>query len=355
MPFCAIVDGKEVISIDVPENEWKVLKKRRNKGELSVTIVGCEHHGHLVTKGEMQFFRHDPNTLTKNCEHESIEHLRLKFNIIKYCRSLGWDAKPEANEFGRLWRPDVLAWNDEKKIVFEIQLSPISLEILKDRDKIRKESHVDTYWLLSKFPYEKNRYAEDLSSIRDFLELNQYEEIVFFLEGIQTKKITTNLDLEKWVSLILSGEYQRILHNGMAKFKDYNTIEKRMKSARDQLEILKSRLIIHGFDNLKIPSRIKKINDMPQFDKKIETINLVWDAFENLQRNIDRLELKINDSSIYANDSKIDDIYKTLDTAKRDEQAYSKHAKYYKQIHTEETDIERDNFQRVLDFLSGRE
>jgi hypothetical protein len=94
---------------------------------------------------------------------------------------------------------------------------------------------------------------------------------------------------------------------------------------------------------------------MPEFEKKIETINLVWDAFENLKRNIDRLELKINDASTYADDSKIDDIYKTLDTAKRDEQAYINHVKHYKQIHTEETDIERDNFQRFLDFLSGRE
>jgi hypothetical protein len=334
----------------------ETLKKKRNKAELSVTIVGCEHHGHLVTKGDMQFFRHDPNTLTKNCVHESLEHLRLKFDIIKYCRSLGWEAEPEANKFGGLWRPDVLAWIGEKRIVFEVQLSPIPLEILKDRDKIRKESHIDTYWILRKFPYGTNEYIKDASVMKDFFEPSLFEEMVFFIsDGIQAIKKTPDFNLERKVSSVLNGEYKQILHKSVEQFKNYNTIEKRMKSARDQLEILKSRLIIHGFANLKIPSRIKKINDMPQFDKKIETINLVWDAFENLQRDIDRLELKINDLSPNTDDSKIDDIYKTLDTAKRDEQAYITHAKYYKQIHAEETDIERENFQRVLDFLSGRE
>ena len=356
MPLCAIIDGKDVISIDVPESEWKELKKKCRMDQLSVTMIGCDHPGHLVTKDGLQFFRHDPRTLQKNCEHETIEHLKWKIKIFNYCRSFGWKAKPEANCFGGLWRPDVLACSEKKRIAFEVQLSPIALEKMKERHEIRKQSQVDTYWLLSKIPRRKNEYVEDSSSIPDFCEPSQLEEIVFFiLEGIQTKKITSNLELEKWVSLILTGEYQRILHDGVAKFKVYNTIERRMKSARDQLEILKTRFINHSFDNLKIPPRMKKIIEMPQFDKKIETINHVWDAFENLRRNIDRLESKINDPSTDTDDSKIDGIYKTLDSAKQDEQAYRNHAKCYKQICNEETDFDRFNFQEVLDIISERE
>jgi hypothetical protein len=357
MPLCAIIDGTEVISIDVPESEWKTLKKRRKKGELSVTIVGCDHHGHLVTKGGMQFFRHDPNTLTKNCENESIEHIRLKIKIINYCRSLGWEAKPEVNEFGGLWRPDVLTWNQEKKIAFEVQLSSIPLEILKERDKIRKESHIDTYWILPKFPFGTNEYTGDVSSIPDFKEPGFYEEIGFFIaDNIQTKKFSSEIDLIKWVSLVLTGEYKGILTEGVEKFKIHQSELKRKKDLQDQFENLQKQIYYYNYDiQRKIPSRIEKIKEQPELDDKINSINHAWDAFENLVRNVKRLKSKIYNRLIYIDISEVDDIYKTFDSAKEDLQAFKKHTQDYEKILQDEHDFHKLNFKRRQNLVSDED
>lgn len=228
MPLCANIDGKEVISIDVPEIEWKNLKKRCKKDEVSVTFFGCDHPGHLVTKKGLQFFRHDPNTRREGCcDNETENHLRLKIDIYKLCRSLGWEAKPEANDFGGLWRPDVLAWKDRKKIAFEVQWSNIPLEVLKERDKIRKESKIDTYWLLRNYPYGTNEYAEDASVIADFWEPCPYEEMGFFIpDGIQTVKISDDFNMDKWVASVLNGDYHKILFEAVGKLKTYKTVQK---------------------------------------------------------------------------------------------------------------------------------
>jgi hypothetical protein len=351
MPLCAIINGKETISIDVPESEWKELKKKRKKSEVSITLIDCGSPAHPVTRNGMQFFRHNPNTHCAYCEHESEEHIRLKIEIINHCRSLGWDVKPEANFFEGVWRPDVLAWKGNKKIAFEVQLSPISLETLKDRDRVRKASQVDTYWLIRYYPNGTQKYSEKCIGLKEVWGETRNEEIGFFNpDGIQTIKISQDLDIKVWVFTVLSGEYNRMLLEGVNKIKTYNTVQQRIKNLYPQLEIFKCKIDSYKWElKNRFTTRFEKDKDHPELDKKIDAINRIWDAYESFQKSLFILELNLKNPKIYENSSKIDDIFHSLKNVQNDDEDYQKSVTDFRWLQVgEKEQIFRDTTQRII-------
>jgi competence CoiA-like predicted nuclease len=236
VPLKAIVDGATIIGPDLSDEEWTRLKSRHKKG-LPVRMSCCGNPGHLrISKKGTRHFYHAIATGC-NYEQESKEHLEIKYQIYRICKSEQWETYIEFPAPDRTWISDVCAIKDGRKIVFEIQISKISFHDLEERDRKYRNEGIESYWLLDNF-LERTRdfeswYHSHLSGEDDrreetipYIDNSQFdtgpENHIFISKGIRSVGLnaqnqtlfTTNnkkIPLAVWVREVLKGNYQNYL------------------------------------------------------------------------------------------------------------------------------------------------
>jgi len=241
VPLRAIVEGETIIGPDLSSEEWKELQVRHKKG-LAIKMGCCGAPGHLrISKKGTRHFYHAVDTGCNYAE-ESREHLEIKYQIYRICKSEGWVTQVEFPAPDRSWISDVFATRDGRKVVFEIQVSTISPDILEARDRKYREEGIESYWLLDNFLersrdfeawYEAHLCEEDdrpLDTI-PYLDPSLFatgtENHIFIAKGIRSiglhaKKqtlFTTNnpeISLTVWVREVLKGNYLRYLEESAA-------------------------------------------------------------------------------------------------------------------------------------------
>jgi competence CoiA-like predicted nuclease len=236
MPLSAIINEETIIAPNLSKEEWEGLKLRHKKG-LSIKMGCCGAPGHLrISKKGTQHFYHAIN-VECDWEHERIEHLEIKNQIYQTCKSENWEAFTEYPSSDRDWRSDVYATKDGRKIVFEIQISKIPINVLEDRDKKYRNEGIESYWLLNNYLEKSNDFK---SGYHEYLYEEEYrieenvpyidnsmfdtgsENHVFISKGIrsvglniekQTLYTTNNSDIkiEEWVKQVLTGDYKKYL------------------------------------------------------------------------------------------------------------------------------------------------
>jgi competence protein CoiA len=236
VPLKAIVEGETIIGPDLSEEEWTKLKSRHKKG-LPIRMGCCGAPGHLrISKKGTQHFYHAVDTGC-NYEEESREHLEIKYQIYRICKSENWETSVEFPASDRTWISDVYAIKDGRKIVFEIQISTISPNNLEERDKKYRNEGIESYWLLDNFLerskafeswYYAHLYEEDdrLRETIPYIDNSIFdtgpENHIFIAKGIRSVGLnaknqtlfTTNnpeIPLAVWVREVLKGNYQNYL------------------------------------------------------------------------------------------------------------------------------------------------
>jgi competence protein CoiA len=243
VPLKAIVEGETIIGPDLSKEEWKTLKSRHKKG-LTITMDCCGAPGHLrISKKGTQHFYHAVDT-GYNYEQESREHLEIKYQIYRTCKSENWETYVEFPAPDRTWISDVYAIKDGRKIVFEIQISTISPNVLEERDKKYRNEGIESYWLLDNFLerskdfeswYHSHLYEEDdrleetIPYIDDSIFETGPENHIFIAKGIRSVGLnakdqtlfTTNnkeIALALWVREVLKGNYEKYLKDTSAAY-----------------------------------------------------------------------------------------------------------------------------------------
>lgn len=241
MPLKAIIDGETIIGPDLSREEWTKLTLRHRKG-LPVTMGCCGAPGHLrISKRGTQHFYHAVDTGC-NYEQESREHLEIKYQIYRICKSEKWETCVEFPASDRTWISDVYAVKDGRKIVFEIQISTISPCELEDRDKKYRNEGIESYWLLDNFLersrdfelwYNSHLYEEDdrLEETIPYIDYSIFdtgsENHIFISKSVrsvglcakkQTLFTTHNpeISLADWVRQVLNGNYLKYLEETSA-------------------------------------------------------------------------------------------------------------------------------------------
>ncbi|MBN1195665.1 MAG: hypothetical protein JXA08_10050 [Methanomicrobiaceae archaeon] len=267
MPLSAIIQDQRVIGPDLSQDEWESLKHEHRKG-LPVIMSCCGAKGHLRTsKTGLQHFYHARGSPPCTWEHESLAHLEIKNEIYQICKAAGWKTSVEyASENGD-WRADVYAQKDDKKIVFEIQLSKIPLGILKERDQKYKQYGLESYWILknkSKYQLHDNQYFEaDLSDIPyiDEYTLTKtkyevYNKSHFFIPkdvltidiDIESRFLNTGIDkkisLSDWINSVLNGKFQ----SELSKIREDYIYQKNLRKIAQPIltEVYDSHLKLHS-------------------------------------------------------------------------------------------------------------
>ena len=167
MPLKAIVDGTPIIAPLLSDTEWDTLGTDVKNGTKHLRFECCENTGHLrVSKRGTRHFVH---TRRDNCtwKPESPEHLQLKADILTICSRAGWSVDTEVD--GNDWVADILAWKNERRVVFEIQLSYQTFEKTKERTSRYRKDGIEVYWLFKKMPitpYTEMDLSEGLNLFR---------------------------------------------------------------------------------------------------------------------------------------------------------------------------------------------
>ena len=204
----------------------------------------CGGPGHLrISKKGTRHFYHASDTGCTSAG-ESKEHLEIKEGIYRICKSEGWETFVEYPAPGRTWISDVCAVRDGRNIVFEVQISSISLDELEDRDRNYRNEGIESYWLLDNFPgrsrgfeswsdaqaSQDERPGEQIPYIDPSLFATGPENHIFIAQGIrsiglraqqQTVYTTRNpeIPLGLWVREVLKGTYKRYLEETAAGYR----------------------------------------------------------------------------------------------------------------------------------------
>lgn len=237
VPLKAFVDGRTVIGPDLSGEEWAKLKLRHKNG-LAVRMACCGAPGHLrrSKKGTHHFY----HAVDTGChyEEESPEHMEIKAQIYRICRSEGWETHVEFPAPDRTWISDVYATKDGRKVVFEVQISAISPAVMEERDRKYRNEGIESYWLLDNFPGRSRDFASWYDSLNedddrrgeripyfdDSIFDTGPENHIFLKKGIRTvglhaKKQTLftkgcpEISLADFVSQVLTGDYRDFLED----------------------------------------------------------------------------------------------------------------------------------------------
>lgn len=138
---------RQVDATTFSRDEWqRLLEAHRSCGQ--VLRLGCcdARLGFRTSNRGTRHFYHLENPGCPGSAHEmSEDHLNLQLTILERCRALGWHANLEQKVATR--RADIIASKDAKTYVFEVQLSPITDEILAKRDADYR-AFTESVWLV---------------------------------------------------------------------------------------------------------------------------------------------------------------------------------------------------------------
>jgi hypothetical protein len=200
----------------------------------------CQGPGFLrKTKGTQHFY-HKYNDHTCQWMGESPDHERLKLQIYRICKSERWETQIEYRSKNGVFIADVLARKDDRTVVFEVQLSKISLSDLEKRETEYRNRKIESYWILKNYldapeidyvkEVVKNRpILAKLDFIRDPGLPLKFENYFYICKKICSVGITSPyenvyftkesaLSLNDWVISVLNGDYKNELEQRLFQF-----------------------------------------------------------------------------------------------------------------------------------------
>jgi competence protein CoiA len=311
VPLKAIVDGETIIGPDLSQEEWTKLKLQHKHG-LPIAMGCCGAPGHLrISKTGTQHFYHAVDAGC-NYEQESREHLEIKYQIYRTCKSENWETYVEFPASDRTWISDVYAIKDDRKIVFEIQISTISPNVLEERDKKYWNEGIESYWLLDNFlersrdfeswyhshlHEEDNRLGETIPYIDYSIFETGPENHIFIAKGIRSVGLnakdqtlfTTNnpeIPLAVWVREVLKGNYQNYLKETCAAYHYKRQLKKLAAPELMQFEEFYHKIIRNETYRKKVDSCYRIFNA----NKTLRKEKALQKKFDELYAEIDWLE-----------------------------------------------------------------
>lgn len=147
MPLRAKLNDEELIATRIPDERWAFLKSSKAVPILSC----CSSEAYLrVSPLGTKHFVHKHKAGTCYWQSETYEHLRVKEEILTACWDAGWNAVPEVK--GDNWIADVVASRDTQNVVFEIQISGIAWQEIKERHQSYKNAGLSDFWFFRSLP-----------------------------------------------------------------------------------------------------------------------------------------------------------------------------------------------------------
>ncbi|MBY3215944.1 hypothetical protein HFO21_16510 [Rhizobium laguerreae] len=149
-----VATGSPIEAFSTSDEQWAVLRDAP-RGSLLMPKSRWPACAKTSIRG-LRFFAHHPGYTGVLPAPESYAHTRLKVDIVKTLRALGFNAHVEVSgrsADGEEWVADVLADNhDGSKVAFEIQFSSQHLDDFRLRTARYARSGVRVCWFMPERP-----------------------------------------------------------------------------------------------------------------------------------------------------------------------------------------------------------
>ncbi|MCK7590472.1 competence protein CoiA [Subsaxibacter sp. CAU 1640] len=330
------------------------IRKQFHKDEVELYCCECSQKLNVSTsKYDRLHFKHQPNAeycllkdsklLPKETDEliriykskESNRHKELKNKIartlskVNDISSINLDDRYIIDEKHKR-KPDVFCIYQDKKIVFEIQLSDLSLRYIISRYEFYKRNGIYLIWILDNFDVQgQNQTERDIKYLTEYQNFFKLDEDTNDFRLVCTYKypflVNENILLTKWIEKSI-GLTQLKFDNELyqAYFFDY-------KKKLDQKE--KERFIKIEKSKKLEKERIKarKLNDaLEKTQEIIEDLRNLWktkalnfNPVKNKISELDEYELKIlNESKAFEDEENEPKIHKWFSIAKKNNYAF---------------------------------
>lgn len=202
MPFKAMLNGEQVISFLLTEEEWTecraASKKDPDKLVLPDTCVPC--FGRTSSKGLRHFVRRAGTGPEAETAPESWQHLMLKKLVAEQALSLGWEVDVEVPAPGGEWVADTMMTKGDRRVVIEAQWSQQPLEEYQRRQQRYKEGGIECWWITRHDMNKVGGLRRDLPMIP--LVMDRFKESEEFIAQVASKQLTiaqlVTAILEEW-------------------------------------------------------------------------------------------------------------------------------------------------------------
>ena len=153
MPLKCFLDGKEILSFSMSNDDWGQLKETYTGRGLTMPCCGVQAIPKVSPLGT-RFFAHKADASCGSAG-ESEAHMRAKWVIARAAVAAGWHAGTEvvgASPAGEEWVADVLCNRGKGRVAFEVQLSQQTEAERNTRHVRYAASGIRGCWLSSRVP-----------------------------------------------------------------------------------------------------------------------------------------------------------------------------------------------------------
>jgi len=156
VPLTAIVDGETIIGPDLSTEEWTAWNPGIKRTHHNDGLLRCAGTCKDIKKGDQHFY-HAVDTGCNYAE-ESREHLEIKYQIYRTCKSENWETYVEFPAPDRTWISDVYAIRMAGKLFLKYRSAPSLEGPGRERQEIPDEG-IESYWLLDNFLERSKDFA----------------------------------------------------------------------------------------------------------------------------------------------------------------------------------------------------
>lgn len=129
--------------------DWSQVYRVRPRVSLTCPECGWDVHAKRSPR-RARYFAHNPGR-PPDCQlsNESVEHHLLKLELATVVRASGWHAELEVRAPDGSWRADVMASAPDggRRMAWEAQLSPITLDDLRERTGRYTDAGIGVCWV----------------------------------------------------------------------------------------------------------------------------------------------------------------------------------------------------------------
>ncbi|WJZ68633.1 competence protein CoiA family protein [Kocuria rosea] len=202
MPFKAMLDGEQIISFLLTEEDWALCratsKKDPDKLVLPDTRVPC--FGRTSSKGLRHFVRRAGTEPEGETAPESWQHLMLKKLVAEQALSLGWEVDVEVPAPGGEWVADTMMTKGNRRVVIEAQWSQQTLDEYQRRQQRYTEAGIECWWITRHNMNKSDGLRRELPMIP--LMMDRFKESEEFIAQVASKQLTiaqlVTAILEEW-------------------------------------------------------------------------------------------------------------------------------------------------------------
>lgn len=190
MPFKAMLDGREVVSFLMTDEEWSgcLAASKEDQSSLVMPVTGVPCFGRPSSRGLRHFVHRSGAKPEGETDSEGWQHRMLKKLVAEQALSMGWEVDVEVPAPGGQWVADTMMTKGDRRVVIEAQWSQQSFEEYQQRQQRYTEAGIECWWITRHDMNKAGGLRRKLPMVP--LAMDRFLENEEFIAQVESKQLT---------------------------------------------------------------------------------------------------------------------------------------------------------------------